>query len=60
MPARGPKKATRRIQVLLDTPSGPLREAKLLQCIRRINDVCLIPFSLPMRFAASRWPLDAP
>ena len=50
MPPRGPKRATRRFQVLLDTPQDLPEKPKSYNNLRKINDCCLLAFSLPMRF----------
>ena len=50
MPPRGPKRATRRIQVLLETPQDLPEKPKSFKNLKKINDVCLLAFSLPMRF----------
>ena len=49
MPPRGPKRATRRIQVLLETPQDLPEKPKSFKHLKEIND-CLLAFSLPMRF----------
>ena len=50
MPPRGPKRATRRIQVLLETPQDLPEKPTSFTHLRNISDVCLLAFSLPMRF----------
>ena len=42
MPPRGPKRATRRPQVLSEPPRGPQRKPKSFQNLRKINDFGLL------------------
>eukprot|EP00959_Pyramimonas_sp_CCMP1952_P360546 7550599-Pyramimonas_sp.AAC.1 len=50
MPPRRPKRATRRLKVLLETPQDPSKSLKSVKNLGKIGDVCLLAFSLPMRF----------
>ena len=50
MPPRGTKRATRRFQVLLDTPQDLPEKPKSFKNQKKITDFCLLAFSLPMRF----------
>ena len=57
MPPRNPKRATRRFQVLSETPQDPSKSPKSFEHLKEINELCLLAVSLPM---APRWPKKAP
>ena len=50
MPPGGPKRATGRIQVLLETPQDPPEKPKSFKNLKEINGFGLLAFSLSMRF----------
>ena len=50
MPPTSPKKATRRFQVLSETPEDLPKKPKSLKHLKEINELCLLAFSLPKRF----------
>eukprot|EP00959_Pyramimonas_sp_CCMP1952_P088013 1841565-Pyramimonas_sp.AAC.1 len=49
MPPRRPQRATKRFQVLLETPQDPSKRVKSVKSQRNINLCCLLAFSLPVR-----------
>ena len=61
---RGPKRATRRLQVLWEPPQDPPKSPKSFKNLRKIKDFCILAVSLPMRFGslkmAPRRPNKAP
>ena len=64
MPTRGSKTAPRRRLVATEPPKEAPKKPKSFKNLRKINDFCLLAFSLPMAFRglkmASRWPKRAP
>ena len=50
MPPRGLKRATRRLQVLLETPQDLPEIPKTFKYLRKIDDFYFLAVSLPMRF----------
>ena len=64
MPPRGSKTASRRLQEAKEPPKEAPERPKSFKNLKKINDLCLLAFSLPMAFRglkmAPRWPKRAP
>eukprot|EP00959_Pyramimonas_sp_CCMP1952_P170971 3572838-Pyramimonas_sp.AAC.1 len=60
MPPRGPKKVTRRIHVLLETPQDLPEKPTSFDKYGKSMSLALSPFRIRCAVEASRWPQDGP